>query len=122
MRRRGLHASRSLFKRKFVPYFFHSFLLLVLSFLVELANAAQRTNRAAVRESPPDVLLPGTLAHAVFEALAWVLFVIILLMMVYALRHASFTLSRVFGRQRHPYLEMGSYQRTKAILSGSAPV
>lgn len=78
--------------------------------LAGLANAALQSNGLSGRDSPPDVLLPGTVANAVFAAMAWVLFVIILLMMAYALRHVVFTLSRMFGRQRHPYLDIDDAQ------------
>lgn len=57
---------------------------------------------------PPQVLIPGTAAHAVGSVMATILFVIILIMMVYAVRHAVFTLRRLFGRQRHPYLDIDS--------------
>jgi hypothetical protein len=52
---------------------------------------------------PPQVLIPGTSARAVGSVMAMVLFVIILIMMVYALRHAVFTLRRLLCRQRHPH-------------------
>ena len=59
---------------------------------------------------PPQVLIPGTAAHAVGSVMAMMLFVIILIMMVYALRHAVFTLRRLFRRQRHPYLDIDTAQ------------
>lgn len=42
--------------------------------------------------------------------MAMLLFVIVVIMMVYASRHAVFTLRRLFGRQRHPYLDIDSAQ------------
>lgn len=62
------------------------------------------------QEIPPQVLIPGTVAHTIGSVMAMVLFMIILIMMVYALRHAIFTLRRLFGRQRHPYLDIDSAQ------------
>ncbi len=59
---------------------------------------------------PPQVLIPGTAAHAVGSVMAMALFLIILIMMVYALRHAVFTLRRLFGHQRHPYLDIDCAQ------------
>lgn len=58
----------------------------------------------------PQVLIPGTAAHAVGSAMATVLFVIIMVMVVYALRHGIFTFSRLFGHQRHPYLDIDCAQ------------
>jgi cellulose synthase/poly-beta-1,6-N-acetylglucosamine synthase-like glycosyltransferase len=58
----------------------------------------------------PQVLIPGTAAHAVGSAMATVLFAIIVVMVVYALRHGIFTFSRLFGRQRHPYLDIDCAQ------------
>lgn len=58
----------------------------------------------------PQVLIPGTAAHTVGSAMAMVLFAIIVVMIVYALRHGIFTLSRLFGRQRHPYLDIDCAQ------------
>ncbi len=55
---------------------------------------------------PPQVLIPGTFAHTAGSVMATALFIIILIMMVYALRHGLFTLSRLFGKQRHPYLDI----------------
>ncbi|MFZ6773868.1 glycosyltransferase [Undibacterium sp. SXout7W] len=42
--------------------------------------------------------------------MALLLFIIVLIMMVYALRHILFTLSRLFGQQRHPYIDIDSAQ------------
>jgi cellulose synthase/poly-beta-1,6-N-acetylglucosamine synthase-like glycosyltransferase len=52
------------------------------------------------------VLIHGTWAHAIVATLALVLFVIIVVMMVYALRHTVLTFNRLFGNQRHPYLDI----------------
>ena len=38
--------------------------------------------------------------------LATILFLIVVIMMVYGLRHFIFTLSRLFGKQRHPYIDI----------------
>lgn len=58
----------------------------------------------------PQVLIPGTTAHTVGSAMAAALFVIIVVMIIYALRHGIFTLSRLFGHQRHPYLDVDCAQ------------
>ena len=42
----------------------------------------------------------------VVTALAFLLGLIVLVMMAYAARHITFTLSRLFGNQRHPYLDI----------------
>ncbi|GAA4028228.1 glycosyltransferase [Actimicrobium antarcticum] len=38
--------------------------------------------------------------------MAVVLFVIVVIMMIYGVRHFAFTISRLFGRQRHPYIDI----------------
>ncbi len=40
------------------------------------------------------------------EAMANILLVIVLIICIYALRHLLFTLSRLLGRQRHPYIDI----------------
>lgn len=47
-------------------------------------------------------------AEAAISAAASLLFLIVAVMMVYAARHVVFTLSRMFGRQRHPYVDIDS--------------
>lgn len=47
---------------------------------------------------------------------AWLLCAIVLIMMVYALRHVLFTLSRMFGRQRHPYVDIDTADWPKVTV------
>lgn len=47
-----------------------------------------------------------SLSHNIALVLAAVLAGIVLLMMAYALRHFLFSVNRLFGRQRHPYLDV----------------
>ncbi|MGY8905327.1 MAG: glycosyltransferase family 2 protein [Burkholderiales bacterium] len=54
--------------------------------------------------------LPGSVGHTVLALLAALLLGIVLVMVIYALRHVVFTLSRLFGRQRHPYLDIDNAQ------------
>jgi cellulose synthase/poly-beta-1,6-N-acetylglucosamine synthase-like glycosyltransferase len=49
---------------------------------------------------------PGPLAHNALTVLATLLFVVIGIMMVYAVRHGVLTLNRLLGQQRHPYLDI----------------
>lgn len=44
--------------------------------------------------------------HSVASGMTTALFVIVLIMTAYALRHMLFTLSRLFGKQRHPYIDI----------------
>lgn len=44
------------------------------------------------------------------------LYIIVSIMMVYALRHVLFTLSRMFGRQRHPYVDIDSADWPKVTV------
>ncbi len=49
---------------------------------------------------------PGVWAHNVLVAMATVLFAVICVMVVYAVRHGVLTLNRLLGKQRHPYLDI----------------
>jgi cellulose synthase/poly-beta-1,6-N-acetylglucosamine synthase-like glycosyltransferase len=42
--------------------------------------------------------------------LEWILYLIVLIMLLYTARHYYFTLNRLFGRQRHPYLDIDTAQ------------
>lgn len=57
----------------------------------------------------PTDSLSGTAAvvgHVIVASLTTLLLLIIALIIVYAVRHYLFTLNRLFGRQRHPYLDI----------------
>lgn len=54
----------------------------------------------------PLVWQPGPWAHNVLAAMAAVLFAVICVMVVYAVRHGVLTLNRLLGKQRHPYLDI----------------
>lgn len=56
--------------------------------------------------APTSIWQPGPLAHSVLMLMASVLFGIILVMCVYALRHGLLTLNRLLAPQRHPYLDI----------------
>ena len=61
---------------------------------------------AAVMAIVHVVQLPSVRARPGAAAMAAVLAFIVLLMTAYAARHLGFSLSRLFGRQRHPYLDI----------------
>jgi hypothetical protein len=42
----------------------------------------------------------------VIRTLTLLLYSIVLLIVIYAVRHMVFTLNRLFGQQRHPYLDI----------------
>lgn len=44
--------------------------------------------------------------QSIFLGLSWVLIIIVTLIIVYAMRHYLFTLNRLFGMQRYPYLDI----------------
>jgi cellulose synthase/poly-beta-1,6-N-acetylglucosamine synthase-like glycosyltransferase len=48
--------------------------------------------------------------HTAIAAMTTVLFVIVLIMMAYGIRHFLFTWNRLFGKQRHPYIDIDSAQ------------
>jgi len=54
----------------------------------------------------PLVWQPGPWAHNALAAMASVLFAVICVMVVYAVRHGVLTLNRLLGKQRHPYLDI----------------
>lgn len=45
-------------------------------------------------------------AYPVASVMAWLLFLIVLLMMLYGVRHFLFTINRLTGVQRHPYIDI----------------
>ncbi|UGA37868.1 glycosyltransferase family 2 protein [Chromobacterium haemolyticum] len=50
------------------------------------------------------------------RALSFVLYGVVLLVVVYAARHMAFTLNRLFGHQRHPYLDIETAQWPKVTV------
>jgi len=50
------------------------------------------------------------LQHAAVSSMAIVLLAIVVLMIIYACRHMLFTINRLFGRQRHPYIDIDDAQ------------
>ena len=64
-----------------------------------------------VENIPPRLLRIGESSASVAERpvvvlMATILFLIVVIMMVYGVRHFIFTLSRLFGKQRHPYIDI----------------
>lgn len=51
-------------------------------------------------------LIPTLKDYPVAAVMTTALFVIVLIMMVYGARHLIFTLNRLLGRQRHPYIDV----------------
>ncbi len=58
----------------------------------------------------PSALLPSWSERPVVVALAASLGLIVLAMMAYGVRHVLFTLNRLFGHQRHPYIDIDTAQ------------
>ncbi len=54
--------------------------------------------------------LPGEHRPWYVQLMILLLLVIIILICIYLIRHFSFTLNRLFGRQRHPYLDIDDAQ------------
>src|SRR5450830_605738 len=54
----------------------------------------------------PAVLVQGSWPHALMAVVATLLFGVIVVMVVYALRHTVLSLNRLFGTQRHPSLDI----------------
>lgn len=55
-------------------------------------------------------LLPSFSAQPVAAAMACLLMVVVLFMVLYGVRHFMFTMSRLIGEQRHPYLDIAVAQ------------
>ncbi|MDO9403220.1 MAG: glycosyltransferase [Polaromonas sp.] len=51
-------------------------------------------------------LVPTFKDYPVAAVMAWLLFVIVVLMTLYGIRHFIFTMNRLTGRQRHPYIDV----------------
>ena len=45
-------------------------------------------------------------AYPVASVMAWLLFLIVVVMMLYGIRHFMFTMNRLTGKQRHPYIDI----------------
>lgn len=45
-------------------------------------------------------------AYPVASVMAWILFLIVVIMMLYGVRHFMFTINRLTGKQRHPYIDI----------------
>ncbi|MBC7548941.1 MAG: glycosyltransferase family 2 protein [Polaromonas sp.] len=58
----------------------------------------------------PVSLVPTLKDYPVAAVMTTALFVIVLIMMVYGVRHMIFTLNRLIGRQRHPYIDVAVAQ------------
>lgn len=48
------------------------------------------------------------LARFIVATLRWMLLLVVCVVFIYTVRHVVFTLNRLFGRQRHPYLDVDS--------------
>jgi cellulose synthase/poly-beta-1,6-N-acetylglucosamine synthase-like glycosyltransferase len=83
------------------------------------SEAALRQTQAVIRQQieesrsstnqlddPPHRSQQSAPALWFLRVLAIILYVIVALIMVYAVRHMAFTLNRLFGKQRHPYLDI----------------
>lgn len=54
----------------------------------------------------PAVLMPSFKDYPVAAAMASLLFLIVVIMMLYGVRHFLFTMNRLTGVQRHPYIDI----------------
>lgn len=83
------------------------------------SEAALRQTQAVIRQQieesrnnsnqlddPPHRSQQSAPALWFLRVLAIILYVIVAFIMVYAVRHMTFTLNRLFGKQRHPYLDI----------------
>ena len=52
------------------------------------------------------VIIPSFKDYPVAAVMATLLFMIVVIMMIYGIRHVIFTINRLTGRQRHPYIDV----------------
>jgi cellulose synthase/poly-beta-1,6-N-acetylglucosamine synthase-like glycosyltransferase len=72
----------------------------VFYFLITQTMQAQAATDRTLNE------VSGGASHFVVSAMNLLLLVIVVAMGIYACRHILFTLNRLFGRQRHPYIDI----------------
>ena len=58
----------------------------------------------------PVSLVPSLKDYPVASVMTVVLFLIVIIMMIYGVRHMVFTVNRLVGRQRHPYIDVAIAQ------------
>ena len=61
---------------------------------------------AFAQPQSPESLVPSFKDYPVAAVMATLLFLIVLIMMLYGLRHVLFTMNRLVGKQRHPYVDI----------------
>lgn len=61
---------------------------------------------AFAQEPSPGPLIPTFKDYPVAAVMASVLFMIVVIMMIYGVRHFLFTMNRLIGVQRHPYIDI----------------
>ncbi len=79
-------------------------------------STSDRPNAVSASPNPdePPALLahvtqepPGPAASSIWvRAMAWLLYAIVLLIVIYTVRHYAFALNRLFGRQRQPFIDI----------------
>jgi cellulose synthase/poly-beta-1,6-N-acetylglucosamine synthase-like glycosyltransferase len=61
----------------------------------------------ALAQAPvTGALIPSFKDYPVAAVMAWLLFLIVVAMMIYGVRHFMFTMNRLTGVQRHPYIDI----------------
>lgn len=71
-----------------------------------LHKKAQNDNWIGIHDRPSS--RHGVLSDATLHILLYLLWAVILMVLVYTVRHYAFTFNRLFGQQRHPYLDVSS--------------
>jgi cellulose synthase/poly-beta-1,6-N-acetylglucosamine synthase-like glycosyltransferase len=76
----------------------------------DMLDAAPPGPTAAALSAPPAPVAQeprGPVSHSTWvRALAWLLCLIVLLIVIYTVRHYVFALNRLFGRQRQPFIDI----------------
>jgi cellulose synthase/poly-beta-1,6-N-acetylglucosamine synthase-like glycosyltransferase len=71
-----------------------------------LATGLMAALPALAQPGNPGVLVPSLKDYPVASVMASLLFLIVLIMMLYGIRHFMFAMNRLTGVQRHPYIDI----------------
>ena len=71
---------------------------------------SDRLGVSSLAPTVPISLVPSLKDYPVAAVMTTVLFLIVIIMMIYGVRHMIFTLNRLVGEQRHPYVDISIAQ------------
>ena len=102
-----------LFRKALAPWRLLISMLTGWLVMASTASAQRVPGSASLDPLAPTIpvsLVPTLKDYPVAAVMTTALFVIVLIMMVYGVRHIIFTLNRLIGRQRHPFIDVAVAQ------------